>query len=361
MAKHKKPKRSKTTATWQSTSHEDHPIPYVPHDEHETYLHSDLKEDDYLLLANLEELHSIFQQATATVRDTKRVLELYDYFHHQVYHPTGLARFEHAYLVKTYYLLVDALERSQQAVKEDPVEHTAPEPVPNQEAAHSNQAPKETPADTYTAPEPAQAWTQWNQKPEASTGYNPTPVTITPGCSHQAHSTSTSNILAHQPATSNAEQTQLGTPKAPPPKLDLPSTTSISTIGPTTAPPNMGTTQTLTEVTPEATNSKQGQHPVPPCCTSKGESQASQTQSQAQTTLQVKQAYQILPGPLPDSSSQTRSRRTLQQQQSRRTWQPSSISPKQAQLQGSHYHLPAPPFFTRANSHCATSKGATSP
>jgi hypothetical protein len=140
MVKHRKPKRSKTT-TRQSTSHEHHPIPYVPHDEHETCLHSDLNEDDYLLLANLEELHSIFQQTAFTVSDTKRVLELYGYFHHQVYHPTGLARFEHAYLVKTYNLLVQALERSQQAAIEDPVEHT---PIPEP----SNQAPEETPADT---------------------------------------------------------------------------------------------------------------------------------------------------------------------------------------------------------------------
>jgi hypothetical protein len=78
MAKHRKPKRSKTT-TRQSTSHDDHPIPYVPHDEHETYLHGDLNKDDYLLLANLQELHSIFQQTTFTVSNTKRVLELYDY------------------------------------------------------------------------------------------------------------------------------------------------------------------------------------------------------------------------------------------------------------------------------------------
>jgi hypothetical protein len=124
------------------------------------------------------------------------------------------------------------------------------------EAEYSNQAPKETPADTYTAPEPAPSMDL--VEPEASTGYNPTPETITPGCSHQAHSTSTSNILAHQPATSNAEETQLGTPEAPPPKLDLPSTTSISTIGHTAAPNNMGTTQTLNEVTPKATNGKQG-------------------------------------------------------------------------------------------------------
>jgi hypothetical protein len=95
-------------------------------------------------------------------------------------------------------------------------------------------------------------------EPEASTGYTPTPDTITPGCSHQAHSTSTSNILAHQPVTSNAEETQLGTPKAPPPKLDLPSPTSVSTNGHTAAPQNMGTTQTLTKVTPKATNSKLG-------------------------------------------------------------------------------------------------------
>jgi hypothetical protein len=117
-------------------------------------------------------------------------------------------------------------------------------------------APKETPADTYTAPEPAPSMDP--VEPEASTRYNPTPETITSGGSHQAHSTSTSNILAHQPATSNAEQTQLGTPEAPPPELDLPSTTSISTIGHTAAPHNTGPTQNLNEGTPKATNSKQG-------------------------------------------------------------------------------------------------------
>jgi hypothetical protein len=195
------------------------------------------------------ELSALKDVCTYSEEDEEQIRTTLEYLGHQVHHPTSLAQIHHTFLVEFYinwsnhvgaYYYLQQLD-GDQTPKEDPVEHTplqAPEPDPNQEAEHSYQAPKETPADTYTAPE--QAPSMDPVEPEASTRYNPTHETITPGCSHQAHSTSTSNILAHW-------HTNLPLPTLNKPSWTHPKLHPLSQISPFQLPsPQMATLQLQT-------------------------------------------------------------------------------------------------------------------